>query len=142
MPVKTQTDATLKLSLDKGSGPVLVECQVINAAFTMAAPGESSPIPVACGDTVSEPGDAQNGTITGEVFKDTSATGITRLLAEAALAGAEMDYEYVENDGTAEEFAWSGKCTVPPFGIDFTPSKTGRHALALTLTTSVLAPVV
>lgn len=135
MPVKTQKDAALKLMLDG----TLVECQVIDAAYTMAAPGESTPVPVACGDVVAEPGEPQNGEITGTVFKDTSATGITRMLATAALSGAEMEYEYVEADGTPEEFFWSGRCTVPAFAIDFAPDKLGRHALALTVTTSVLA---
>ena len=143
MPVKTQVDATLILTLDTGSGAVAVECQVINAAFTPAAPGESTPIPIACGDTVSEPSDPQNGSITGEVFKDWSADGITRLLAEAAVAGAEMDYVYTENSGIAgDEASWSGKATVPQFGIDFAPSKLGRHEMNLSLTTSVLAPIV
>lgn len=137
MPVTTQQDALLKITLDGTD----FACQVINASFTPAAPGESTPIPVACGDTVSEPGDPSNGSISGEVFKDTSATGITRVLAQAAVSGAEFDYQYVENDGTPHEMTWSGKATVPQFGIDFAPSKTGRHPLNLTLTTSVLAPV-
>ena len=135
MPAVTQTDATLVLTLDSTA----VECQVINASYTPAAPGESTPIPVACGDTVSEPGDPANGSISGEVFKDTSATGVTRLLANAAVAGTEMDYVYTESDGAGGGMSWSGKATVPQFGIDFAPSKLGRHELSLTLTTSVLA---
>lgn len=142
MPVKTQTDATLVLTLDdgQGGGPVAIECQVINASYTMAGPGESSAVPVACGDTVSEPGDPANGSISGEVFKDWSASGVTRLLASAALTGAEMDYVYTENSGVSgEEASWSGKCTVPQFGIDFAPTQKGRHSLDITVTTSVLA---
>lgn len=141
MPVSTQIDATLVLTLDDGGdgGPVAIECQVINASYTPAAPGESTPTPTACGDTVSEPGDPSNGSITGEVFKDTSATGVTRLLAAAAVAGTEMDYVYTEADEAGYEMSWSGKCTVPQFGIDFAPSKTGRHELSLTVSTSILA---
>jgi len=135
MPVSTQTDATLVLTLDGTA----IECQVIDASFTPAAPAGSTPIPVACGDTVSEPGDPSNGSISGTVFKDTSATGVTRLLAAAAVAGTEMAYVYTESDGT-NPLSWSGTCTVPQFGIDFAPSKLGRHQLELTLTTSVLAP--
>ena len=135
MPTNTQTDATLVLTLDGTA----VECQVINASYTMAAPGESTPVPTACGDTVSEPGDPSNGSISGEVFKDTSATGITRLLAEAALTGVEVAYVYTEADEAGYEMSWSGTCTVPQFGIDFAPSKLGRHQLELNVTTSVLA---
>ena len=139
MPANTQTDATLVLTIDPGTGPISVECQVVNASYTMASPGESSPIPVACGDTVSEPGDQANGQITGEVFKDTGAQGITRVLAQAALSGAEMDYEYIEKDEQGYEMSWSGVCTAPAFAIDFAPSKLGRHSLTLNVTTSVLA---
>lgn len=135
----TQTDATLILTLDSGSGPVSVECQVINARYTMAAPGDSTPVPTACGDTVSEPGDPVNGSITGEVFKDTSASGITRLLSQAALTGATLDYTYTEQDEAGYQLSWSGEATVPQFGIDFTPSKLGRHELNVNVTTSVLA---
>lgn len=142
MPVNTQVDATLVLTLDPGTGPISVECQVINASYTPAAPGQATPVPVACGDTVSEPGDPSTGTISGEVFKDTSAAGVTRLLAEAAIAGAEMDYVYTEEDSDGYAMSWSGKCTVPQFAIDFAPSKTGRHSLELSLTTSVLAAAV
>ena len=135
MPVSTQKDATLVLTLDGTA----IECQVVNAAYTMAAPGESTPVPVACGDTVSEPGDPSNGSISGEVFKDTSASGVTRLLAEAALTGAEIAYVYTEKDEAGYEMSWSGTCTVPQFGIDFAPSKTGRHPLNLVVSTSALA---
>lgn len=135
MPASTQRDATLVLTLDGTA----IECQVINASYQMAAPGEATPVPVACGDTVSEPGDPSTGSISGEVFKDTSATGVTRLLAQAAVSGAEMAYVYTEADEGGYEMSWSGTCTVPAFGIDFAPSKTGRHTLNLSVTTSVLA---
>lgn len=144
MPVSTQKDAMLVLTLDdgQGGGPVDYACQVVNASYTMAAPGEATPIPVACGDVVSEPGDPQTGSISGEVFKDTSATGITRALAEAATSGSEFDYVYTEQDEGGYEMSWSGKCTVPQFGIDFAPDKFGRHPLNLSVTTSVLAAAV
>lgn len=136
MAVSTQRDALLTLTLDSTS----VECQVIDASYTPAAPGDSTPVPVACGDTVSEPGDPSNGSIRGTVFKDTSTTGVTRLLAEAAVAGASMTYAYAEEDESGYAMSWTGTCTVPQFAIDFSPSKTGRHSLDLTVSTSVLAP--
>lgn len=138
MPVSTQKDAVLVLSLDGTD----YACQVVNASYQMAAPGEATPVPVACGDTVSEPGDPATGSISGEVFKDTSATGITRVLAAAAVAGTELDYVYTEEDAAGYEMSWSGTCTVPAFAIDFAPDKFGRHALALSVSTSVLAAAV
>lgn len=138
MPTSTQKDALLSLTLDGTE----VNCQVIDASYQMAAPGEATPIPVACGDTVSEPGDPSTGSISGTVFKDTSATGITRLLAEAAVSGAEMDYVYEEQDEGGYAMSWSGKCTVPAFAIDFQPDRYGRHTLSLSVTTSVLAAAV
>ena len=135
MPTNTQKDAELVLTV----GGVDYACQVVNASFTMAAPADSTPVPVACGGTVSEPGDPSNGSITGEVYKDTSATGITRKLAELASSGASVAYVYTEKDENDYEMSWTGQATVPAFAIDFAPDKFGRHALTLTLTTSVLA---
>lgn len=135
MATNVAKDATLVLSL----GGTDYACQVINASYQMAAPGDSTPVPVACGDTVSEPGDPSNGAITGEVYKDVSATGITRVLAVAAQSGAEVAYVYTETDGNGAEMSWSGQATVPAFAIDFAPDKYGRHSLSLNVTTSVLA---
>lgn len=144
MAVSTQKDALLVLTLDdgKGGGPVDYAAQVVNASYTMAAPGEATPIPVASGETVSEPGDPSTGSISGEVFKDTSATGITRALAQAAVSGAEFSYVYTEEDSGGYAMSWSGTATVPQFGIDFAPDKFGRHPLNLSVTTSVLAAAV
>lgn len=137
MPTNVAKDATLVLSIDGTD----YACQVVDASYTMAAPGDSTPVAVACGDTVSEPGDPSNGSISGSVFKDTGTTGITRALATLALSGAEVPYIYTENDGT-NDLSWSGVATVPAFGIDFAPDKYGRHSLALNVTTSILAPAV
>ena len=136
MPSNVAKDATLVLSLDGTD----YACQVVNASYQMAAPGDSTPVPVACGETVSEPGDPQNGSISGEVYKDVGASGITRVLATLALSGGEADYIYTETDGNGETMSWTGKATVPAFAIDFNPDKYGRHTLSLNVSTSVLAP--
>lgn len=138
MPTNVATDATLVLSLDGTD----YACQITEASFTPAAPSEATPIPVACGDTVSEPGDPSTGSVSGSVYKDLGATGITRVLATMATTGAEAAYVYTETDGNGEVMSWSGQCTVPAFGIDFNPSKYGKHPLNLSLTTSVLADYV
>ena len=138
MPTNVAKDATLVLSIDGTD----YACQVVNASYTPAAPGDSTPIPVACGDVVSEPGDPSNGAISGEVYKDLGATGITRVLAGMATSGAEADYVYTETDSNGETMSWSGQCTVPAFPIDFAPDKYGRHTLDLNVSTSVLAAYV
>lgn len=138
MPTNVATDASLVLSLDGTD----YACQITDASFQMAAPGEATPVPVACGETVSEPGDPATGSISGNVFKDLGANGITRVLATMATTGAEADYIYTETDGNGEVMSWSGKATVPAFGIDFQPSKYGKHPINLSLTTSVLAAYV
>lgn len=142
MPVHTQLDAVLELTLDNGVDPILdASCQVINAEFTQPSQGEPTLTPVACGgDPVAEVGDPVNGSLSGEVFKDASATGITRLLAKAvATTGTVFDYVYTENEGTPNELKFSGKCTVGAFGIPFTPDKFGRHPIALTIVSADLA---
>lgn len=143
MATVTQKDAVLKISLNDGVNPVLeFACQVQDAEFTQPSQGEGDTVPVACGgDPVKTPADSQtDGSITGTVFKDTSATGITRLLAKAVAApGTTFDYEYTENEGTDEEFKFTGKATAPAFGIPFQPSQFGTHPLSLTVITATLA---
>lgn len=134
MPAAVSKDATLLLTVDGQD----YSCQVIDASYTPAAPAESTIIPTACGDTVAEPGDPQNGSITGTVFKDNA--GMTRALATLVLSGAEAAYVYTDTDGNGAALSWSGTCTVPAFGIDFQPDKLGRHPLELSVITSVLAP--
>lgn len=141
MPTSTQTDATLKITLTEGiAAPVEFGCQIIGAEFTQPAAGEGEVVPTACGDTVVEPGDVQPGSLTGEVYKDTSESGITRALAAAVQAGTVFDYTYTENEGTATELQFTGKATVRPFGVSFTPNKYGRHPLELSIATATLAP--
>lgn len=137
MPAVTQTDQVLKFSWNGTD----YACQIINGSFTPPAPGEATPVPVACGDTVSEPGDPQSGEITGEVFKDSTTAGFTRALIAAAMAGTEIDFEWTENDGTAHELTFIGKAVPQPPTIDFQPAKLGRHQFTLTVTSAALSPL-
>lgn len=142
MPVHTQTDTTLDLSFTIGGNQVAAGCQVITGSITPAAPGRSTPVPTACGDVVSEKGDPQTGTITVDAFKDTGATGLTRVLLQAAIAGTDGTYSWTETDENGVATVISGQCTVPAPTIDFNPAKLGRHGFTLELTTSVLADYV
>lgn len=142
MPVHTQIDKMLTLEFDFGGGPVEVACQVIEGSITPAAPGQATPVPVACGDVVSEPGDPATGTIAVTAFKDTGDGGLTRTLVQAAIDGTAGTYTWTETDENGVAMTIDGACTVPAPTIDFTPAKIGRHGFELTLTTSTLAPYV
>lgn len=137
MAATVQTDATLTLTLDGTD----VSAQVINASFQPSVKGAPEIVPVADGTTVAVPGDLQAGSISGEVFKDFSATGISRLLMEAAAGASPLPFVYTENPGAVDGSlaAWTGTCYVSPTGVDFAPTKVGRHALNLTVTDSALA---
>jgi hypothetical protein len=139
MTTSTTTDATLTITLDSGSGAVDYSAQVINASFTPASNGAGSLVQVATGDKVTEPGEPQFGSLTGEVFKDAASAGFTRALLAAQAAGTVLDYVYTENAATVDELKYTGECTVPPFAVPFTPGKYGRHPLTLQITTSTLA---
>ena len=144
MPTKTQTDAVLKLTLDSGSGsPVDFACQLTSASFTQPGPGSVESVKVACGGdpVVTTSGDSSPGAITGEVFKDFSVNGLSTLLAkaveQATTAGTvNLTYVYTENEGKDHAVSWTGKATVDPFEIRFTPGELGRHQLNLQVLTA------
>jgi len=135
MPAVTQVDKVLRLTLDG----VDYACQVIDGALEFPNQGTADTVAVACGDKVAEPGDPQPGSITGTVFKDTSAAGITRALAAALTASSELSYVWTENAGTAQEWIVTGKCRVNGLTVDFTPDKYGRHPLDLSVSTAVVS---
>ena len=144
MPTKTQTDAVLKLTLNSGTGsPVDFACQLTSASFTQPGPGSIESVKVACGgDPVVVAGaDTDPGAITGEVFKDFTAAGLSTLLAKAVEAATttgtvDLTYVYTENAGTDHEVSWTGKASVDPFEIPFTPGELGRHSLNLPVLTA------
>jgi len=144
MPTKTQTDAVLRLMLNTGTGtPVDFACQLSAASFTQPGPGSVESVKVACGGdpVVVASGQTSPGSITGTVFKDFSAAGISTLLAQAVEQAAttgtvDLTYTYTENPGTDHEVSWTGKATVDPFEIPFTPGELGTHELNLPVLTA------
>lgn len=130
MTVHTQVDATLVLQI----GGTDYACQVISGTLTWPAAAEATQVPVACGDVVSEPGDMGNGSITGDVYKDTTAVGITRALITALEAQSELTYSWQEAGMTT-----TGRCRVAGHDQTFTPDKYGRHPLNLTVITATTA---
>lgn len=130
----TQKDAELSLTLDGEE----YACQVIDGTLSWPSRGEPTTTPVACGDKVTEPGTITNGSISGTVFKDHSATGITRALITALEADADMAFVWTENanGATGEILTVTGTCRVASHEQVFTPDTLGRHPLALTVTDS------
>lgn len=127
MTTNATKDGTLTLTLDSED----VACQIIDATFTFPARAEATLVPVACGDTVSELGDPQNGALTGTVYKDLSANGITRILIEALTADAILAYSWEETGLTV-----TGNARVAGHDQTFTPDKYGRHPLQITIITA------
>jgi hypothetical protein len=105
---------------------------VIDATLSLPARAEATLVPVACGSVVSEPGDPQNGSLSGNVYKDLTATGITRLLIEALTADAVLNYSWAETGMTI-----TGTARVAGHDQTFTPDKYGRHPLNITIATAV-----
>jgi len=130
----TQKDAELSLTLDGEE----FACQVINGTLTWPSRSEPTLVPVACGDKVAEPGTPSNGSISGEVYKDTSATGITRALITALEADATLAFIWTENVGgpVGSVLTVEGECVVSSHEQVFTPDTLGRHPLNLSVTSS------
>ena len=132
MAVNAQLDTTLTLTVDGTA----YSGNIIDGAITPASTSRGRIVTTADGSTIRDIGDAEDGTIRGSCYKDTTATGITRGLQAAE--GTTVAYIYAETDGTTTS-TWSGNCYVPAQTIDFTPGKYGRHQFELVLETSSVA---
>jgi hypothetical protein len=130
----TQRDDTLILKL----GTVDYAAQVIDASFDPPGYGAPTLTPVASDlSKVSEPGEPENGTLSGTVFKDNTTAGFTRALAAARIAGTKLVYIYTDNSST-DQISYTGDCYVQAVPQDFTPDKLGRHSFTLTIVTATL----
>lgn len=134
MPATTQRDRELSLTVDGEE----YACQVIDGSLSWPSRAEPTLTPVACGDTVTEPGTLSNGTITGTVYKDHTASGITRALITALEADAELPFIWRENvgDPAGTILVVTGVARVSSHEQVFTPDTLGRHPLALTVTSA------
>jgi hypothetical protein len=130
----TQKDDTLILKL----GTVDYAAQVIDAQFD--PPGYSAPTTTKVASdlsVVSEPGDPETGTLSGNVFKDNTTAGFTRALAVARVAGTKVAYTYTDNSST-DLITYTGDAYVQSVPQDFQPDKLGRHAFTLTIVTAAI----
>ena len=141
MPTVTQQNNTLTLTLDATE----INCQVIDLSFSPVGRSAGTPVEVACGPgaVVTEPGSPANGSLTGNVFADSTATGVTRLLAEAQATNAVIAYALTFwSDIAGSEMEWSGNARVNTLTVDWAKPGYGKHPIDLAVETSTLAPIV
>ena len=132
MPTNTTEQVELSLVLDSQE----YQCQVINLSLTLAGTSTGDTVEVACPDgVVVEPGDHEDGSLSGEVFADTTDQGITWVLMQAMSAAATMDYTltWFSNETADVAFTVTGQAQVGTFQMDWSKPGYGRHPIDLTL---------
>jgi hypothetical protein len=89
---------------------------------------------------VSEPGEAVNGSLTGNAFTDTTAQGLWTALYTAYTTGEELDYEityFPGVDGQAVMFAGRAVVQDPPT-LPFSKPGISKHPVNLALLTATM----
>jgi hypothetical protein len=142
MPTTVIPNIALELTVTIDGAPVAFECQTIDASFALpgSQPGETTE--VACPDgKVSEPGSTTNGSLTGTVFTDTTATGITWALMNAYQAGEEFDYSFTwfADQPATHAVLFTGRAKVNTFSMDWAKPGNAKHPLDLALITCAIA---
>jgi hypothetical protein len=138
MAVTTQPNVSLVVSLDGTD----YACQVIDASFKPPGVGAATITETACPDgIVAEPGAKAEGSLTGNVFADSSDAGITWALAQAYETDATLAYivTFWPELGPTNGMQWTGEARVNSFQQDFAKPGIGKHPLDLAITTAVLA---
>ena len=137
MPTTTIEQIELSLVLDGTE----YQCQIIDATLTLVGRSAGDTVEVACPDgAVNEPGEHTDGSLTGTVFTDTTATGISWALMQAQQAGATMSYVltwFADQDNTIA-FTYTGDCKVDEFSIDWAKPGYSKHPISLVLVTGTL----
>lgn len=143
MPVSTIANISLEFEITFEGAPITFECQVITADLSLPGPAQSgSATETACPDgKVSEPGQAQNGSITGEIFVDSTDAGITWALATLFQADTEFPYSitYWANEPSTVAITFSGNAKVNSFTLPFSKPGYAKQPLDLALVTAVMA---
>ena len=141
MSVNVTKNIALELTVTIDAAPVTFECQALDCSLSLpgSQPGES--VETACPDgIVSEPGTTTNGALTGTVFTDTTATGISWALMNAYMAGDEFTYSFTwfsdQPNTTAVLFTGTGK--VNSFQLDWTKPGNAKHPLDLALISATI----
>jgi len=139
MPVNTQPNVSLVVSLDG----VDYACQVIDASFKPPGVGATTVTETACpSGVVAEPGAAEAGSFTGNVFADSMDAGITYVLAQAALPQVDAEFDYIitfwPELGPTKAMQYTGQARVNSFQLDFAKPGIGKHPLDLEIVTATL----
>jgi hypothetical protein len=104
--------------------------------------GTGTTVETACPDgRVVEPGAAEPGALTGNVYADSTDTGITWALAHLKQSGATFAYTatWWADQGATKAMEFSGEATVASFQLDFTKPGYGKHPVDLSLITATIA---
>ena len=118
MPTQTTQNIELSLTLNGTE----VACQIIDLKLTLPGETTGDTVQVACPDgTVVEPGDFEDGSLTGTVFTDTLDQGVSWLLMQAKLDGATIDYvlTWFKNEDATVAFTMTGKAQVTSWEMDW-----------------------
>lgn len=133
MPPFAKPDAVVTVTIDGTD----ISCQLIDGELTADDTGDPTLVPVACGDSVPEPGDPTPGTLSGTIFEDFQAAGFTRALWENR--DSEVPFTLVKNPGEAWAASFSGFCTLKAPAVAVQPSKLARNSITLPVRTVSLA---
>jgi len=132
----------LHIEIEFAGAPLVFSCQVIDAQLTLPGTPPGDVVQTACPDgVVSEPGTRTNGAMTGTVFVDPTATGITWALATTFQAGTEYEYRIVYYADLDETFAieFTGRAKTNSFTLPFAKPGNARQPLDLALITADMA---
>lgn len=135
MAVNSHDNNSLSLTLDAAQ----FNCQVIDLKFKPPANGKPKLVRTACPDgVVAEPGEAQPGTLTGNVYADAADDGVTDVLLAAQETGAEIAYVLtLWNDIPAQATRWTGTATVDEIELGFEKPGKAKHPVSMSIATAV-----
>lgn len=133
MPPFAKPDAVVTVTIDG----VDISCQLIDGELAPDDSGDPTIIPVACGDSVSQPGEVSPGALTGTIFEDFQASGFTRALWENR--DNEVAFTLVKNPGQTWEASFSGFCTLKAPTVAVQPTQLGRNSIDLPVRDVTLA---
>lgn len=137
MSVHTQANTALVVEI----GSTAYECQIIDVTFTPPGTGTGTTTRTACPDgVVAEPGEAVNGSLSGNAFTDTTESGLWTALYTAYTDGTELDYQVTWFPGVAgQEITFQGRAVVQdPPTLPFSKPGLSKHPVNLALLTATL----
>jgi hypothetical protein len=138
MPTNTTVNQAITFDVDGTA----TECQTIDVSFSPSGVTPGATVEVACpGGKVSEPGSTEDGSITGNLFIDPTATGITWLLAEKFQTGEEFPVvlTFYSDLGPTHAMQWTCVCKVRSFTQPFEKPGYAKQPIDLAVISQTLA---